>query len=86
MKHDLKIESQYFERIKDGSKNFEIRKNDRGFNQGDTVVLSEYWSNEFTGNKLTFKIGFVTNYGQKDDTVVFSLLEFTTGSQPEEKK
>lgn len=42
MKHELKIWPQYFERVKDGSKTFEIRNNDRGFQSGDTVVLKEW--------------------------------------------
>ena len=42
MKHELKIWPQYFERVRDGSKTFEIRKNDRGFQFGDEVVLREY--------------------------------------------
>lgn len=42
MNHDLKIWPQYYCRIIDGSKTFEVRKNDRGFQPGDTVVLKEY--------------------------------------------
>ena len=42
MKHELKIWPQYYCRVFDGSKTFEIRKNDRGFQPGDIVVLREY--------------------------------------------
>lgn len=42
MKHELKIWPQYFCRVKDGSKTFEVRRNDRGFQPGDTVLLREY--------------------------------------------
>jgi hypothetical protein len=42
MTHELKIWPQYFARVKDGSKTFEVRENDRGFQPGDTVVLKEY--------------------------------------------
>jgi hypothetical protein len=42
MKHELKIWPQYFCRVLDGSKTFEVRKNDRGFQPGDHVVLHEY--------------------------------------------
>ena len=42
MTHELKIWPQYFCRVKDGTKTFEVRKNDRGFQPGDTVVLREY--------------------------------------------
>lgn len=46
MKHELKIWPQYYHRVKDGSKTFEIRKNDRDFQVGDTVILI-YFDPEF---------------------------------------
>ena len=42
MIHELKIWPQYYCRVADGSKTFEVRKNDRGFQLGDTVVLKEF--------------------------------------------
>jgi hypothetical protein len=42
MKHYLKIWPQYYCRVADGSKTFEVRKNDRGFQPGDEVVLKEF--------------------------------------------
>ena len=42
MRHDLKIWPQYYCHVKNGNKTFEVRKNDRGFQPGDTVVLREY--------------------------------------------
>jgi len=42
MEHKLKILPQYFKAVVDGTKPFEIRKNDRGFKIGDTLLLKEY--------------------------------------------
>jgi len=42
MKHELKILPQYYCRVADGSKTFEVRKNDRGFQPGDLVLLREF--------------------------------------------
>ena len=42
MKHELKIWPQYYTRVADGSKTLEVRKNDRGFQPGDEVVLREW--------------------------------------------
>lgn len=42
MKHTLKIWPQYYSRVADGSKTFEVRNNDRGFQPGDEVVLREW--------------------------------------------
>lgn len=41
MIHALKTEPQYFEAIIDGSKTFEVRKNDRDFRVGDCLALNE---------------------------------------------
>jgi len=74
MKHELKILPQYFCRVSDGSKTFEVRKNDRGFQQGDTVVLKE-WSDEigYTGKCLSFTIGCVLPIDS--ERVVFSYTQ-----------
>lgn len=37
--HELKTASPYWDAIERGEKLFEVRKNDRFFQQGDTVVL-----------------------------------------------
>lgn len=37
--HVLKTHPAYFDAIKRGEKNFEVRKDDRGFQKGDTLVL-----------------------------------------------
>lgn len=42
-KHELKTWPQYFERLLSGEKTFEVRKDDRGFQAGDLLVLRE-WS------------------------------------------
>lgn len=83
MKHELKIWPQYYARVADGSKTFEIRENDRGFQPGDTVLLKEWNPNKeseksvspigYTDSKsLEFKIGYV--FVLDSNRVVFSLL------------
>lgn len=37
--HRLKIEDVYFDQILDGSKKFEVRYNDRGYQNGDRIVF-----------------------------------------------
>jgi hypothetical protein len=41
MIHQLKIESEYFRKIVEGVKTFEVRKNDRDFQKGDYLGLNE---------------------------------------------
>lgn len=76
MKHELKIWPQYYQAVADGSKTFEVRKNDRGFQKGDIVELNEWDPEEgdFTAqDTLVFKIGYVLPIDA--ERVVFSLLQ-----------
>ena len=62
--HELKCEHLNFQAIIDRKKTFEIRKNDRRFHVGDTLVLSEFKHNpdtpsNFTGRKCHVKITFI---------------------------
>ena len=40
--HHLKTLDMFFDAVKDGRKTFEVRKNDRGFQTGDILVLDRY--------------------------------------------
>ena len=42
MIHELKCAPDYFARLADGSKTFEIRKDDRGYQAGDELVLRPF--------------------------------------------
>lgn len=75
--HTLKILPKYFEAVLSGQKNFEIRRNDRHYQSGDQVCLQEYTGDTFTGRSLSFQIGYVADYMQMDNVVVFSLLPIT---------
>ena len=39
--HELKIVPKYYLPVKEGIKNFELRKNDRDYQVGDTLILCE---------------------------------------------
>lgn len=42
MNHALKVVGSLFPRLADGSKTFEVRKDDRGYQTGDTLTLREW--------------------------------------------
>lgn len=48
--HDLKILPIYFKAIVDGSKNFEVCKNNKNFHVGDELYLREFEDGQYTGN------------------------------------
>ncbi len=59
--HVLKVWPEYFEAMASGKKTFEIRKNDRGFQCGDTLTLREYvpGSDEYTGFAVKRTVSYV---------------------------
>lgn len=40
--HHLKLDSHYFDAVALGDKNFEVRRDDRGFQKGDALHLHKY--------------------------------------------
>ena len=49
MEHKLKLDIKFWDGVKSGKKNYEIRKNDRDFKVGDTLILKAW-----TGDSTTF--------------------------------
>ncbi len=68
-KHVLKTVGYCWDAVASGAKTFEVRKNDRGFQPGDTVQLVRLRDNCHYGyvdygKTLTFKIGWMLQGGQ----------------------
>lgn len=61
--HRIKSWTQFFWAIKAGIKLHDLRKNDRDYRVGDTVVLAEYdmIKGAFTGETVTAEITFITS-------------------------
>lgn len=58
MVHRMKILPTYFRAVKCRVKQFELRKNDRDYKVGDTVIMRE-WNGEYTGREITITIKYV---------------------------
>lgn len=77
--HDLKTWASYFHAVLDGRKNFEIRRDDRDFKAGDTLLLREtdYASGEYTGRSVERKISYILrmepDLGLADGFAILSL-------------
>lgn len=81
--HELKTWPPFFQAVAQGSKTFELRKDDRDIQEGDTVCLMEWDSltESYTGASITKTVGWVVRgaparfFGLKSGYCVFSLLE-----------
>lgn len=65
--HDLKTWPEVFLKVIEGTKTFEIRKNDRDFKVGDMVKMSEYdpKNEKYTGRETNyFEIVYILEGGQ----------------------
>ena len=85
--HRLKTINPYFNDLWLGKKNFEIRKNDRGFHEGDKLILEEYNPNsdgkvtggpyEYTGRVIHAKVSYVLEncpqYGLQEGYCILGL-------------
>lgn len=78
--HKLKTWPKYYQAIKLGKKNFEVRKNDRGYYVGDILQLWEFdpSSIEYTGESLERRVVYIMHgpaFGLKAEYVVMALEE-----------
>lgn len=73
--HELKCHPEFFEAVREGKKNFEIRFDDRGFQEGDGIRLKEYSPivDKYTGRDLFVQITYITDFEQKDGFVVLGI-------------
>lgn len=65
MTHELKILPEYFREVWARNKTFEVRKNDRNFQVGDTLHLKE-WDNQigYTGSEILVGVTYVLEGGR----------------------
>lgn len=83
--HVLKCWPEFFGALLNGSKTFEVRKNDRGFKTGDELELHEFipFSGTFTGRSLTRRVTYIlegsgtvgTQFGVQGGYVVMALQD-----------
>ena len=75
--HEIKCDPVHFQALITGEKNFEIRKNDRGYRVGDDLLIREFdrRNGEYTGRMLGKKITYIVEgqYGLPLDICVMQL-------------
>ncbi len=59
--HKLKLDTSYFDAVASKAKPFEVRRDDRGFQRGDTIIFSRYGSEE---DGAIQSIGYMDRFGR----------------------
>jgi len=59
MTHTLKTIQPYYDDVLKGVKNFELRKMDRPFNEGDVIILQEFVDGSLTGREQKLIIDYI---------------------------
>lgn len=57
--HEVKIAESYFDDVASGKKPFELRKNDRGYEEGNSLKLREFKDGEYTGRTVEADIIYI---------------------------
>lgn len=57
--HEIKIAAMYYEDVVSGKKSFELRKNDRGYKQGDKLIMLEFKDGKHTGRIINADIVYM---------------------------
>lgn len=87
MTHALKCWPEYFKALDNGTKSFELRKDDRPFHTEDKIILQEYdpKTEKYTGEELTFRISYIlrdaSKFGLKPG---FCILGLAIPTKPKE--
>lgn len=75
--HELKILPEHFQAVWEGDKRAELRKDDRGYEVGDVLVLREWDGHKYTGSGLAVRITHILRncpeYGLADGYCILSI-------------
>lgn len=66
MIHKLKVGHQFYMNLENGSKNFEIRKNDRNYEVNHILILKEYdhCTKRYTGREIRKRVTYILHHDQ----------------------
>ena len=92
--HELKVVAPYFDALESGEKSFEVRRDDRGFQRGDILILKEWmpynehaqYSSErtphFSGREIRKRIVWILTGGQFGVEAGHVVMALETAPEP----
>ena len=77
--HELKTRPKYFQPIYEGTKNFEIRYNDRDYKVGDRLRLREYdiSTGKYSGMEVLVRVDYLLN-SFEDSVILLNYVVMST--------
>ena len=57
--HQIRLASTYFDDVVSGKKSFELRKNDRGYKEGDFLEMLEFTDGRNTGRSVQVLVTYL---------------------------
>jgi hypothetical protein len=79
--HELKTHPEYFINLWEGRKRFELRKDDRGFHEGDIFHLMEWnpLTKKYSGRVVSALVTYILRheFGLSPEYCIISLSEFS---------
>jgi hypothetical protein len=77
--HELKCWPEFFDAVKRGDKPFDVRKNDRGYQRGDVLVLRKWDPAPHNGSHYVKPDGGHVTYADRADTVRLDVTYVLSG-------
>ena len=76
--HELRIEQHFLDALLDGTKTFEVRLNDRGYQKGDLLVFWDLGVDVIPTPRRWFKVTYVhSGLGMEHGYVVLGVQPYT---------
>lgn len=69
MVHELKTLPKFFDAVREGKKTFEVRKDDRNFQVGDTLELKKWAAGGCYSDRCSVKITYIL--GRNPDEMMY---------------
>jgi hypothetical protein len=85
MIHELKTWPEFYDHLVSGRKTFELRRNDRGFRENDTLHLREYdpTTRQYTGREMHRVVTYMLSTNMHSDFVVMALAPLPNQAKAE---
>lgn len=73
--HQIRIGTSFFDDVCNGKKSFELRKNDRGYEQGDILEMMEFTNGRYTGRSVKVLVTYILEdfAGLKEDYCIMAI-------------